>query len=166
MVLGVVAAVVVGVSVPGVKKPVSGLFASTQDRRDHRRGQARQAGGDRQGEGESRKLRQQGRPLRGRGRHDHHHDQARRHQGQGRGGRRRARLGRPPRRRWSTRRSPPSRPRRRYKQAKLVREVAEYAVKEYVEGIYRQDKATYEGQIALASPTWSGPSTGSSGRPT
>jgi HlyD family secretion protein len=37
-----------------------------------------------------------------------------------------------------------------YKQAKLVREVAEFALKEYVEGIYKQDKATYEGQIALA----------------
>jgi HlyD family secretion protein len=37
-----------------------------------------------------------------------------------------------------------------YKQAKLVREVAEYAFKEYSEGIYKQDKATYEGQIALA----------------
>jgi HlyD family secretion protein len=37
-----------------------------------------------------------------------------------------------------------------YKQAKLVREVAEYAVREYVEGIYKQDKATYMGQIALA----------------
>jgi RND family efflux transporter MFP subunit len=37
-----------------------------------------------------------------------------------------------------------------YKQAKLVREVAEYAVREYVEGIYLQDKATYEGQIKLA----------------
>ncbi len=37
-----------------------------------------------------------------------------------------------------------------FKQAKLVREVAEYAVKEYVEGIYKQDKATYKGQIALA----------------
>jgi HlyD family secretion protein len=37
-----------------------------------------------------------------------------------------------------------------YKQAKLVREVAEYAVKEYVLGIYLQDKATYLGQIKLA----------------
>ena len=37
-----------------------------------------------------------------------------------------------------------------YKQAKLVREVAEYAVKEYEQGIYLQDKATYQGQIALA----------------
>ena len=37
-----------------------------------------------------------------------------------------------------------------YKQAKLVREVAEYAVKEYMEGIYKQDLATYKGQIALA----------------
>ncbi len=38
-----------------------------------------------------------------------------------------------------------------YKQARLVREVAEYAVKEYVEGIYKQDLATYKGQIALAA---------------
>jgi HlyD family secretion protein len=37
-----------------------------------------------------------------------------------------------------------------FKQAKLVREVAEYAVKEYMLGIYKQDKATYLGQIALA----------------
>ncbi len=37
-----------------------------------------------------------------------------------------------------------------YKQAKLVREVAEYAVKEYIQGIYLQDKATYQGQIKLA----------------
>ncbi len=37
-----------------------------------------------------------------------------------------------------------------FKQAKLVREVAEYAVKEYVEGIYLQDRATYQGQIKLA----------------
>jgi RND family efflux transporter MFP subunit len=37
-----------------------------------------------------------------------------------------------------------------YKQAKLVREVAEYAVREYIEGIFLQDKATYEGQIKLA----------------
>ena len=36
------------------------------------------------------------------------------------------------------------------KQATLVREVAEYALKEYNEGIYLQDKATYEGMIALA----------------
>ena len=37
-----------------------------------------------------------------------------------------------------------------FKQAKLVREVAEYAVKEYELGIYLQEKATYLGQIALA----------------
>jgi HlyD family secretion protein len=37
-----------------------------------------------------------------------------------------------------------------YKQAKLVREVAEYAVKEYTLGIYLQDLATYKGQIKLA----------------
>jgi hypothetical protein len=37
-----------------------------------------------------------------------------------------------------------------YKQAVLTREVAEYAVKEYVEGIFKQDKATIEGKIALA----------------
>ncbi|WP_435010340.1 efflux RND transporter periplasmic adaptor subunit [Tundrisphaera lichenicola] len=37
-----------------------------------------------------------------------------------------------------------------YKQALLTREVAEYAVKEYVEGVFKQDKATIEGQIALA----------------
>jgi HlyD family secretion protein len=37
-----------------------------------------------------------------------------------------------------------------FKQAKLVREVAEYAVREYVEGVYKQDLATYKGQIALA----------------
>ena len=37
-----------------------------------------------------------------------------------------------------------------YKQAKLVREVAEYAVREYEEGIFLQDQATYKGQIALA----------------
>ena len=37
-----------------------------------------------------------------------------------------------------------------YQQAKLVREVAEHAVKEYEQGIYSQDKATYLGQIALA----------------
>ncbi len=37
-----------------------------------------------------------------------------------------------------------------YKQARLVREVAEYAVKEYSEGIYKQDQATVRGQITLA----------------
>ena len=37
-----------------------------------------------------------------------------------------------------------------YQQAKLVREVAEYALKEYQEGVYLQDKATCLGQIALA----------------
>ena len=37
-----------------------------------------------------------------------------------------------------------------FKQAFLTREVAEYAVKEYVEGVFKQDKATIEGQIALA----------------
>ena len=37
-----------------------------------------------------------------------------------------------------------------FKQAKLVREVAEYAVKEYIEGIYLQEKATDKGQIKLA----------------
>jgi HlyD family secretion protein len=37
-----------------------------------------------------------------------------------------------------------------FKQAYLTREVAEYAVKEYVEGVFKQDKATIEGQIALA----------------
>ncbi len=37
-----------------------------------------------------------------------------------------------------------------YKQALLVREVAEYAVKEYVEGIFKQDWETIKGEIALA----------------
>ena len=37
-----------------------------------------------------------------------------------------------------------------FKQAKLVREVAEYGVKEYKEGIYKQELATDKGQIALA----------------
>jgi HlyD family secretion protein len=37
-----------------------------------------------------------------------------------------------------------------FKQAKLVREVAEYAVKEYEQGLYLQELATYKGQIALA----------------
>nr|WP_303652528.1 efflux RND transporter periplasmic adaptor subunit [Paludisphaera mucosa] len=37
-----------------------------------------------------------------------------------------------------------------YQQAKLTREVAEIAVKEYEEGIYAQDKATINGEIKLA----------------
>ena len=37
-----------------------------------------------------------------------------------------------------------------FKQAKLVREVAEYAVKEYEQGTYLQELATDRGQIALA----------------
>ena len=37
-----------------------------------------------------------------------------------------------------------------YKQAVLTREVAEYAVKEYDEGVFKQEKATLEAQIALA----------------
>jgi HlyD family secretion protein len=37
-----------------------------------------------------------------------------------------------------------------FKQSKLVREVAEYAVKEYKLGLYLQELATYKGQIALA----------------
>ena len=37
-----------------------------------------------------------------------------------------------------------------YQQAKLVREVAEYTVKGYEQGIYLLDKATYQGQIVLA----------------
>ncbi|AMV38999.1 efflux RND transporter periplasmic adaptor subunit [Planctomyces sp. SH-PL62] len=37
-----------------------------------------------------------------------------------------------------------------YQQAKLTREVAEIAVKEYEEGIYQQDKATINGEIKLA----------------
>ncbi len=37
-----------------------------------------------------------------------------------------------------------------YKQSLLTREVAEYAVKEYTEGVFKQDKATSEGEIALA----------------
>lgn len=37
-----------------------------------------------------------------------------------------------------------------YKQALLVREVAEYAVKEYTEGIFKQEQETYKGEIALA----------------
>ncbi len=37
-----------------------------------------------------------------------------------------------------------------YQQAKLVREVAEYAVREYVEGVFKQDEATAKGEIALA----------------
>ena len=37
-----------------------------------------------------------------------------------------------------------------YKQALLTREVAEYAVKEYVEGVFKQDEATSRGEIALA----------------
>jgi HlyD family secretion protein len=40
--------------------------------------------------------------------------------------------------------------RARYKQAVLVREVADYALKEYVEGIYKQDQTVIHGQIALA----------------
>jgi HlyD family secretion protein len=38
----------------------------------------------------------------------------------------------------------------RYKQAKLVREVAEYAVKEYEQGLYLQEFATYKSQIAIS----------------
>jgi hypothetical protein len=37
-----------------------------------------------------------------------------------------------------------------YKQAVQARKVAEYAIKEYVEGDFKQEKATIEGQIALA----------------
>ncbi len=37
-----------------------------------------------------------------------------------------------------------------YQQAKLVREVAEYAVREYEEGVFKQDEATARGEIALA----------------
>ena len=37
-----------------------------------------------------------------------------------------------------------------HKQATLVREVAEYGVKEYEQGLYLQELATYRGQIALA----------------
>ena len=43
-----------------------------------------------------------------------------------------------------------------YQNAKLTREVAEIAVKEYVEGIYIQDKATILGEIKLASRTCPG----------
>ncbi len=37
-----------------------------------------------------------------------------------------------------------------YDQAKLTREVAEVAVKEYVEGVFKQEKETIDGEIALA----------------
>jgi HlyD family secretion protein len=37
-----------------------------------------------------------------------------------------------------------------YKQAKLIREVAEYALKEYTVGLYMQDKAIYESGIAIS----------------
>jgi HlyD family secretion protein len=37
-----------------------------------------------------------------------------------------------------------------YQQARLIREVAEYAYKEYENGIYPQDLATYQGQVKLA----------------
>ena len=37
-----------------------------------------------------------------------------------------------------------------YKQSALTREVAEYAVKEYTEGVYKQDYETAKGEIALA----------------
>ena len=37
-----------------------------------------------------------------------------------------------------------------YQQAKLTREVAEIAVKEYVEGVYLQERATIKGEIKLA----------------
>ena len=37
-----------------------------------------------------------------------------------------------------------------YRQSRLTREVAEYAVKEYVEGVYKQDYETSRGEIALA----------------
>ena len=37
-----------------------------------------------------------------------------------------------------------------YKQSLLTREVAEYAVKEYVEGVYKQEFETCKGEIALA----------------
>ena len=37
-----------------------------------------------------------------------------------------------------------------YENAKLTRKVAEIAVVEYTEGIYRQDKATLEGGLKLA----------------
>jgi HlyD family secretion protein len=41
-----------------------------------------------------------------------------------------------------------------YKQALLVREVAEYAVKEYKEGIDLQDKATSKGQVEISHSDW------------
>ena len=37
-----------------------------------------------------------------------------------------------------------------YQQSKLTREVAEIAVTEYVEGVYKQEKETIQGEIALA----------------
>ena len=37
-----------------------------------------------------------------------------------------------------------------YKQAKLVREVAEYAIKEYLEGVFPQDLETYHNKVAAA----------------
>src|SRR4051812_47526352 len=38
-----------------------------------------------------------------------------------------------------------------YKQAKLVREVAEYALKEYIQGLYLQARARTDGAITLKS---------------
>ena len=88
--------------------------------------------------------------MRGRRRDDHHHDQAptgtRVKEGEVVAELDSASL----RTCSSTRRSPPSRPKRRSSQAKLVREVAEYAVKEYVEGILKTGHGDLQGRRAAA----------------
>ena len=88
--------------------------------------------------------------LPGRGADHDHHDQARGNAGQEGRDRLRARLGVAAGSARPIRRSRPRAPRPTYENAKLTREVAEIAVIEYVEGIFKQDQATVEGEIKLA----------------
>ena len=109
-----------------------------------------------------------GRAQRGRGHDDDHHDPARGDEGQEGRCRLRARLGDAQGHSSSTRRSPSSRPRPTYKNAKLTREVAEIAVKEYDEGIYKQEREALDGEIAQAAvghPEGRGPAGADPARP-
>ncbi len=136
---------------PGIKKPLmSSLFASTKSDMITAQVQPDQAGGDRQGEGKSRKLGEQGRALRGRGRRRPSSRSSPKGPRSRKGTSSPSSTRRPSRDALINQKITTQQAEASYKQAKLVREVAEYAVKEYVEGIYLQEKATDKGQIKLA----------------
>ena len=95
-------------------------------------------------------TRRHGHALPGRGQHDHHYDPARGDQGQEGRSRLRARLGARFATRLTNQKIATQAAEAAYQNAKLAREIAQIAVKEYQEGAYPLDKATILGEIKLA----------------